>query len=824
MPSPARFLRRRNLVSALALLAALDVAAAPRAAHAAQAAADAAATDSSGGGMLSEVVITAERRTSTALATPIDISAVTGQDLANAGVKDFHDLTRVVPGLVYNSVGIRDGGATNSFILHGLNLDSVSGNGGDTPLSTQPAVSVYVDETPTFVNLHLADVQRVEVLRGPQATLYGDASIAGTVRVLFNRPDLTKTAANVSADVGYTNNATGPNYSVDAMFNQPLGEHVGFRLATGYTFENGFINAPYLYKLDANGAPILANPADPVHSLPVATSKKDVDDADLWYVRPMLLVDAGKLNVLFTYQHQHEYSQGPDQDSYPGGPTPSAFSTTGDPNASPGFQNNGFDNAFPTTFKKYETGDFILQPMHRDVDLGSMEASYDLGFATLTSVTSGYRERSDGVDDSSGFYQKSLGFFYQGFPRLLLESDRVYKDAAITEEVRLVSKTDGPLTYSVGAFYMDQNNHLVQQDIMRGFKAYEDALGEPNTGTDLGYVYDRKIHFQDIAAFGELTYHVTPALQVTGGVRVFRQTLDITAINELPICGSFCSTDQINPLGLAEGSETEVTKKALWKFNASYKFGGGFLAYFTFSQGERRGGANGVPTMGPFAESPAFEFFQPDTVNNYEVGLKGRIGGRFEFSSAAYWVEWNNPQVNVSTPNGAFPAVVNGQGARSRGIDLEGRFQATPELIISGTYGYTNAELTAPITVAGAVYGTKGAALPGTPHHTLSVGADYHHPITDDLKLLLHGDVSYRSSMSTSLTPSMNVNLSGFAILNAQVGVEKGPYRVSLYLNNITNERGVLSAQNPLRYDVRALNERLSRPFTVGLRVNYAFH
>jgi len=821
MPSLTRPIRRRNLVSALALLAALDVAA-PHAAHAAEATADADAT--SGSGMLSEVVITAERRTSTALATPIDISAITGQDLANAGVKDFHDLTRVVPGLVYNSVGIRDGGATNSFILHGLNLDSVSGNGGDTPLATQPAVSVYVDETPTFVNLHLADVQRVEVLRGPQATLYGDASIAGTVRVLFNRPDLTKTAASINADVGYTKNATGPNYSFDAMFNQPLSEHVGFRLAAGYTFENGFINAPYLYKLDASGVPILADPSDPVHSLPVATSKKDVDDADLWYVRPMLLVDAGKLNVLFTYQHQHEWSQGPDQDSYPGGPTPSSFSTTGDPDASPGFQNNGFDNAFPTRFKQYETGDFILQPMHRDVNLGSMEASYDLGFATLTSVTSGYQEKSGSVDDSSGFYQASLGFFYQGFPRLLLESDRAYKDSAVIEEVRLVSKTEGPITYSVGAFYMDQNNHLVQTDIMRGFTVYENALGEPNTGTDVGYIYDRKIHFQDLAAFGELTYHITPALQVTGGVRVFRQTLDITAINALPICGSSCATDQVNPLGATIGSETEITKKALWKANASYKFGNGFLTYFTFSQGERRGGANGVPTKGPFAESPAFEFFQPDTVDNYEIGLKGRLGPRFEFSSAIYDVEWHNPQVSVSTPNGSFPAVVNGNGARSRGVDLEGRYQLTPEVMLSATYGYTNAELTAPIEVGGKVYGNNGAALPGTPHSTLSVGADYTHNLTDDLKLLLHGDVSYRSGMSTSLTPTANVNLPGFAILNLQVGVEKGPYRVAFYANNITNERGVLSAQNIEEYDVRALNERLSRPLTVGLRASYAFH
>lgn len=822
MKMTSRDLRSRSLVSALALIAALDVAAAPRAAGAAE---NGAAEEAAGASpTLGEIVVTASRRASTAITTPIDISAVTGADLTRQGVKDFRDLSRVVPGLVYNSVGIRDGGATNSFILHGLNLDNVSGNGGDTPLSTQPPVSVYVDETPTFVNLHLADVERVEVLRGPQATLYGDASIAGTVRVLFNKPDLTKTAAEITADGGWTNNANGPNYSVDAMVNRPINDHIGLRIAGGYSFANGFINAPYLYKLDSAGVPILADPSDPVHSLPVSTSKKDVDDSHLAYIRPMLLFQGDQWKVLLTYQHQHEYSQGPDQDSYPGGPGPTAFSSTGDPDASPGFQNDGFDAAFPSTFKKYQTGSFILQPLTRDVDLGSIEASYDLGFATLTSVTSAYKEKSDAVDDSSGFYQKSLGFFYQGFPRLLLESDRTYQDSAFIEEVRLVSKTDGPLTYSVGGFFMNQNNHLVQQDIMRGFAAYEDALGEANTGTDLGYVYDRKINFQDLAVFGEVGYHFTDKLQVTGGVRLFRQTLDIQAINELPICGSFCSTDQINPLGLAFGNEHEVTKKALWKFNASYAFMPHFLTYFTFSQGERRGGANGVPTMGPFAESPAFQFFRPDTVNNYEVGLKGRLGGRFEFSSAAYWVAWNNPQVNVSTPNGAFPAAVNGNGARSRGIDLEGRYQATPEIRLSATYGFTQAQLTAPITIADTVYGTAGAKLPGTPHHTVSLGADYDHQFSEELTFLAHADVSYRSSMSTSLTPSFNMNLPGFAMLNAQIGVERGPYRFTLYGANLTNARGVLSAQNTLKYDVRSINNRLSRPLTVGLRVAYSYN
>ncbi|MBV9512112.1 MAG: TonB-dependent receptor, partial [Caulobacteraceae bacterium] len=588
----------------------------------------------------------------------------------------------------------------------------------------------------------------------------------------------------------------------------------------------------------------LADPSDPAHSNPVATSKNDVDDSDLYYFRPMMLFQRDKFKLLFTYQHQHEWSQGPDQDSYPGGPAPTSFSPSGDPpNAAfgnPGFQgqtNPTFDQAFPSKFKEYQTGDFILQPLTRNIDVGSIETSYDLGFATLTSVTSGFDTISHSVDDSSGFYQASLGFFYEGYPRTLLYSTRAYRDYAFTEEIRLVSKSTGPLTYSLGFFYDQDRNHLHQEDNMEGYTVYEAAQGFGGTGTDLGYVDDREIKFQDLAGFGELTWHVTPKWQVTGGVRVFRQDADIQSTIELPICGSSCDSvaGSSNPLGITVGSEREITKKALMKFNSSYEFAPHFLSYFTFSQGERRGGANGTPTLGPFAENPVFSFYQPDTVDNYELGIKGRVGGRFEFSSAFYWVVWHNPQVQVSTPDGSFPAIVNGKGARSRGIDLEARYKVNDKITLSATYGYVDASLTAPIIVLptynpdgsvhtkGDVYGQSGTHLPGTPTHTASIGVDYVTPIQDGLTLDAHTDISYRSGMTTDLTPAVNVNLDGFAMLNASVGVNRDAWRAALFADNITNTRGVLGAENPDEYDVRALNNRLSRPLTIGFRFGYKY-
>lgn len=767
-------------------------------------------------GDMGDIVVTASRRESTTLSTPINISAYSGEDLTKRGVTDFQDLSHAVAGLVYNSASIRDGGAS-SFIIHGLNLDAVS-SGGERPQPTIAPVSVYLGETPVFLNVHLADIKRIEVLRGPQATLYGNASIAGTLRILFNEPDPTKFAADLSGDTGRTQHAGGANYAIDGVVNQPLAPNLALRIASGYTFVHGFIDAPALYSLDRLGNPLLANPSDPIHSLPVPTSRKNVDDSKLAYIRGMLKYEEGPLKLLATYQHQYEHSAGPDQDSYPGGSAPTSFSSARDLGATHPFQNDNFDKAFSPQFDEYETGSFLLQPLTRKVDLGSMEGSYDFGFATLTSVSSAYKTDSAATNDSTASYQKSLGFFYAGYPRIFVPSVRDYNEKAFIQEARLVSAGDTPLTYSLGGFYMKQKSHLVSTDYNLGYDAYLAAWGDFHTGTDVGYIYERKMDFTDLAVFGELTYHITPAWQITGGVRVFRQKLNVTAINALPICGFFCSQDGVDPLGIASATDQQKKTKALFKVNTSYTFANDMLAYFTFSQGVRRGGASGIPTTGPFGEDPAFQFYQPDSVDNYEVGLKGRLGRRFEYSLAAYWVDWKDPQVNVSTPNGGFPAGVNGSTAKSIGVDAEASYRVTNQFSLTANYGFNRSKLTGPIKVGGRSYGGDGAKLPGTPHHVASVSANYDQPLGDELVLNAQANVSYRSGISTSLTPRANVDLPGFAMIGASLGLSKDTWRISLYGENLGDVRGVLSSISTTSTDVRGVNNRLSRPRTIGLR------
>ncbi len=506
-------------------------------------------------------------------------------------------------------------------------------------------------------------------------------------------------------------------------------------------------------------------------------------------------------------------------DSYPGSNEPSSFT----PGVTPGFLNPGFDAAFPTTFGKYQTGQFYRSPYARKVDVASLEGEYDFGFATFTSSTSYYKNAGDAVADNSGFYEKSLGFLYLGMPSFSTLSERSFDEKAWVQEVRLVSSSQGPFTWVLGGFYMDQDTDVLQTDLIPGWSRFATAfLGEP-VNEERGYVYNRVMKFKDEAVFGELSWKITPQWQVTGGARAFHQTLDVASIIKLPICGSFCSNDGTDPEGVSGGADKQSTKHVLFKANTSYQVTDSVMAYATYSEGERRGGANGVPTSGRLAEDPAYLFFQPDFVKNYEVGLKGRIGSMATFSIAGYQIDWDSPQLNVSTPVGSFPAAVNGGKARSRGMDLEARVRATPELTFGATYSLTDAKLLEVIDVNGRAFGVAGQRLPGSPKHQVSGTIDYEHELANGLQGAVHVDGSWRSSTFTALQQEFSVPIDAFWMFNASVSAGKDNWRATLYAENIGNVRGVTTGNSINAYDVRALNYRVSRPRTIGAKLTFSF-
>ena len=768
---------------------------------------------------LEEIIVTATRRAESVINIPYNISATTEQQLDEAGVVDFSKLQQVVPGLIYNGGGIREGGSQNGFILRGLNTDRTSTS--DSPYLTVSPVSVYIDDTPVFANLHLTDIARVEVLRGPQGTLYGNGALGGTIRFIYNEPDPSAFSGSIQADTSHTNHSLGENYTIDGIVNIPLADALALRISAGHMFEDGFIEAKNLFVLDSAGVPVLRTPGAITTSLPVTYSQADVDDSEETYVHAALKYTTGPFKILLSEHYQDEYAAGQSGDTEGVGHVPTAFNSA----VTPGFLNNGFDAAIPPVYGEYQTGIFVPQPYHRHIDLTALELTADFGFSTVTSSSSYLVNDSDAVQDLSGGYQTNLGAFYSGFPRLAVPSYRDTTEHTFTEEVRWVSAASGPLNWVLGAFYQDQRQFFSQQDDVLGWTTFASALyGVPIT-TDTAFQYDRWMRFRDAAVFGELTYNITDRLQVTGGLRGFDQQLDISTITQLPICGAACSNNGTDPLGTTLGSEDSSHRRVLGKLNASYHVTADTMLYATASQGYRRGGANGLPTAGLFAQNAGFVSFGPDTVLNYEIGVKGAPSRAFQFTADVFQENWNKPQLNILTPIGAFYAAVNGNKARSRGVELSVQSQISSDLTLSAAYTYTQAELTSTFEVADTTFGADGTRLPGVPLNEVSLGADYREPLSGTLNFIAHADTAYRGAVPVALPGSLGGSavVPGFWMSNANLGLEQNAWRAVLYVDNLSNTRGITTMVPPAAEGPRQDVNWLSRPRTVGIRVRYKF-
>src|ERR1700734_4197132 len=212
-------------------------------------------------GMLEEVIVTATRRAVSAQDLPISITAVTGATLDQAGVEDVAELAHSMAGVNVTDKGPFSGINGSGLIIRGLNSEQTSGQLGlATPVV--PPVATYVDDTPLFFNLRLQDLDRVEVLRGPQGTLYGSGSLGGTIRYVQNAPDPSGFDAKIELGLSDTEHTSEPNGDIYGMLNLPINDTLAVRVNAAWNYDAGFINQPNLYRLDTSGAPIPAQPGN----------------------------------------------------------------------------------------------------------------------------------------------------------------------------------------------------------------------------------------------------------------------------------------------------------------------------------------------------------------------------------------------------------------------------------------------------------------------------------------------------------------------------------------------------------------------------------
>jgi iron complex outermembrane recepter protein len=811
---------------------------------------------------LSEVVVTAQRREQTVQDIPYNISVVSPVDIANSGTVNLNDLARIVNGLVTVDQGPGARSYQNDLTLRGLRTDSPGGGSSAqyVPSRSVNTVSTYFGETPIFFPMVLEDIERVEVLRGPQGTLYGSGAEAGTIRVIPKKPDFSAFSAEVSVTGSYTEHANAPNDNVHGTLNIPLSDNLALRVVAGREHLAGFIDAVNLWEVNASGAPIPSVPGN-LSSGPVVGPRRDgVNSSNQGFARAALRwKPADTIDIQFDYLHQTTTQAAPQVSSpfWKGGcidyTAANAAATTPTCAGRP-----------PTAFLTnpggpYTTGAFTLDPYSDTVDLASIVANIDFGFANLTSATSYSKDSNFSSTNivASTINLGGINFNYNGFPPYNSYPRTQYialapnTDRSFVEELRLTSNGKNTLDYVVGAFYQRETRGGNSSEFIYGLSAYDQSLGQgalpfgDSAGSGTG-----SNDYADKAIFGELTAHITQAWQVTGGLRFYRDSFSSSSVSYAPLCGSFCSDNQTNPDGLSIVNDSQDIAGHLKKLNTSYDLSPNTKVYATYSEGFRRGGTTGLPVIGPFASLPQYTHFAPDYAKNYEVGLKGTtLESRIRYSLAVYRVDLTNFQFDDYSGSG-FATVFNGSSARSQGVESEAQAAVTEHLRLSAGYTFTDAKTTSAITRSDLVpYAlipalggtgptdtspflevTKGARLPGVPRNTATLSVDYDVPPAflglSDWRLLLHAGAVYRSSAPGNIDPTSLYYwvVPSSAITNARASLSIHEHLgIDLFANNITSNTAYSGASYVQQISHPYQERNVARPRTVGLTISYKF-
>ena len=826
MKSSLATLRHSRTATSGVLLAAIVAAlyGHPAAGAAAAAAAAAAASSSSADDNgLGEVVVTATRHAVSAQDLPLSITAVSGAALEQAGIQSVSGLAHSMAGVNFTDKGPFGGVNGSTLIIRGLNSEAT---GGQPALATpvEPPVATYVDDTPLFVNLRLQDLERVEVLRGPQGTLYGSGSLGGTIRFVQNPPDLTGFDAKIELGLSSTAHTHALNEDISGMLNLPLSPTVAVRMNGSFTNQAGYINQPNLYKLDSNGAPVASNPGD-LLSPPVTYSK---DGTNSYGYRSARIAALFKPSDEFHAQLSYYYQ----------------VATA-----------NGFPYASETIYPLHSLASTdVTQASTKDtVDLFALTLEYDMGFSTITSNTSWAHHQNATSTDLTALYTYFPFYpsLYGANPRAIVTGHDVLDDKPWSQEIRLASKAGSSFDWVGGLFFKNQTKNIQEHEFYPGYldyfnqcvPSYGPSNGDGVTPSQCGigetaytpgavntvdgipivkdqaYIGDFETHFKDLAAFGELTYHLTSAWNVTGGARVFKQTVSQSQQTGLLFDG---------PIAIANVSLSDSWKRALWKVNTSYQLDRTNLVYATWSQGFRHGGVNALPPTEPavgYTTNPGLFKVQPDPVDNYEVGIKGTIDNRVRYSATVFDMQWHNIQEGAQLTPLVLPGAINVGDGYSRGVETEVFASLTPHVTAQLSYTYDQTKLTSfsPLALTGLSVPPPavGSPLPGTPKSSAAATLEYGHlPVAGgEARVALTGH--YQSALIPALSSTIPT-VGGYTMLDARATYTVTHWTAALYVENLTNQVGVNSYSDPYNYGTR-YQAIVSRPRTVGLTLGYHF-
>jgi iron complex outermembrane recepter protein len=753
----------------------------------------AAAADATVDTGLEEITVTAEKYKSTIQNTPISLSAVTGEQLDAEGITSVEALAREVPGLSVRSAGP----AETEYEARGL-----ASNGG-----AAPTVGFYLDEVPlspptlaqagkVVIDPNLYDVSRIEVLRGPQGTLYGSGSMGGTVKVVTNQPKLGQWEGSVQGTLSDTEGGSG-NGGGSFMLNIPIGDQLALRLVGTDTYRSGWIDRIVVNPFPPDNGPVRGNVlAGPVQSVTtnVNTVKLDAARASLLYqVNP-------DWSVLSTVYFQDMQMGGYDlYDSPPG----------------------------PAYMAHYEAFG-LSEPISDMVHIYSINVTGNVGFADFTSATSYWRRVNSQTQDASESISSTVGYIpYIPIPFAEIDTTRQF-----SQEIRLNSRDSDQLHWTAGAFYSDLHSiwfDYGQSDSVPGFN----TPGSP--ASEIGGVinYNNNIYqIKQYALFGDGSYKITDTLKFEAGLRWYRyQSSQIE--NEWGLNGPQVFPPTVLP-------ETEASNRGFNpRFNLSYSPSKDLTTYVSASKGFRPGGAN---QLLPAFCGAAPLTFGPDSVWDYEVGEKAKMFDNWlTINSDFYYLKWNGVQQAPLLACG-FQYDTNAGNGRSYGPEVEISAKLSNEFSVTASGSYTDARLTHPNAAYTAFLTSPGGAQvsPGVPYCATAAGCTA--PILNVPKSMasfaatysteLFGDYKLTGRVSASYVGQTideayfyNLQLGGYTLANARLMLARDRWSASLFVDNLTNKVAAISANNTsFQYNIPSLvRYSTNQPRTFGTELNYRF-
>lgn len=759
------------------------------------------------------IEVTATRRSGSIQDAPLNITALDGDVIADQNIGDLEDVARWVPGLTISDQGGREG---SPIIVRGLNTNS------SDRISDGGTVATYVGEIPLNINLRLTDIDRMEVLIGPQGTLYGAGTLGGAIRYLLKDPQLDITEGSVSGDIFAMNESDDTGGEFGAIFNTPLIDDVlAVRASLNYYNKPGYIDYKYVVQEPgvSNPNPDFTNQEDVNANL---RRVNDVNDEKITTGRVSVRWKATEsIDATLNYFYQKQEN---------GGNSTSQYNALADSSAIQG------------TIGQYENAARVLEPGEEENDLLSLEVKADLGFAELVSASgwSSY-DQAGQRDQTDLLYDIWTG--YADFPAFVAQTLDTSKRDNFTQELRLVSNSDSALNWIVGAYYNNEESVSDDREYTPGLTEYWGG-GIPNLEQDLEYILLSESEKTEQALFGELGYSFTDQFDITLGARLYEYDVSTISGSATPLySGDFSSLDDLSMENVSAADNGN-----LFKFNANYRFESGVLTYFTVSEGFRIGGGNGIapcpevlPEQQIVCAYPDEEDYEPDTTVNYELGFKSSwFRNRLHFNAALFNVDWNDAQVGSTTVNGQELITSNAGSANSKGVEISSRAMIADNWTAYATYAYAKAELTedAP-DLFGVGNGAKnGDRLPGAPEHQFSFGLRYEQDIMDDKLLSVNYGMTAQSDVITKVgLRDDGETLSGYSLSNLSAKLTGDMWSATIYVDNLFDKYAFTSVRRDKSWagmsevgDNKALPELqrvyghyTTTPRTIGMKFTYNF-